>query len=59
MLVGEEEAAVEVGRLMDHMDVCAWRGRANRLSGEHVAWGDIEQASGAMSASDRAASRAT
>ena len=42
MLVGEAEAAVEVGRLVDHMDGCAWRGRANRLSDEHVAWRDID-----------------
>ena len=42
ILIGEPGAAVELERLVARADGCAWRGRANRLSDEHVAWRDID-----------------
>ena len=42
MLVGEPGAVVEIECLAERVDRCEWHGRANRLSDEHVACGDID-----------------
>ena len=40
--IGDPEMLPDIGRLREGMRDAVWKGRANRLSAEHVHWPDID-----------------